>query len=173
MSTNKKVVSLVSPLSQCNTSLLRQQTSRRRSRSWCFTWNNYTEKDLSHLSHPEFFKMEINKMIFQEEIGENKILHLQGFIQFKNQIDFKVLKEYLPKCHLEKCKSIKASIKYCSKNETRCGRRYTFGISDFEMTKKKYIPLTQEEVLLKLKEDAVRNLIEDKDGFWKLNQIDY
>ncbi len=147
---SKKSVSLVSPMSQGNTNNLRHKTSRNRSRSWCFTWNNYTPENLSHLSQPNYFPQEIKKMIFQEELGKENTKHLQGFIQFKNQIDFRQIKKYLPKCHLGKCNSVTASIKYCSKEDTRSGTRYTYGISDSELFKKKLPPLTEEELLIGL-----------------------
>ncbi len=149
-------VSLVSPRLSCNTNKLRHRNMRNRSRSWCFTWNNYTVENLSHLSHPDFFKTEIVKLIFQEELGKENTKHLQGFVQFKNQIDFSKLKEYLPKCHLEKCKSVAASIKYCSKEDTRSGTRYTYGIASKELSKKKIPPLSEEEVLANMKELAYR-----------------
>ncbi len=151
-------VSLVSPRLSCNTRKLRHKSTRFRSRSWCFTWNNYTEENLSQLSQPEFFKTKIIKLIFQEEIGKENTKHLQGFVQFKNQIDFSKLKEYLPKCHLEKCKSVAASIKYCSKEDTRSGTRYTYGISPAELTHEKKPPLSEEEIMANLKADAHKDI---------------
>ncbi len=163
-------VSLVSPMSHyCNTKL-RHKSSRNRSRSWCFTWNNYTTENLSHLSHPNFFKTEIIKLIFQEEVGKNKTKHLQGFVQFKNQIDFKKIKDYLPKCHIEKCKSVAASIKYCSKEDTRLGTRYTYGITKSEMAVRE---ISKEEILNNLKLHAYKDVDNDEDGFWKKNVIDF
>lgn len=143
---------LDTPCHRGNTNTLCQTLSRKRARSWCFTWNNYTKKDLAQLALPNFFKSEVKKLIFQEEIGKNKTPHLQGFVQFKNPIDFHKIKEYLPECHLEKCASIRASIKYCSKEDTRLGTRYTYGISDSELAKIKIPPLSDEELLAGLRE---------------------
>lgn len=147
-------VSLVSPSLSGNTRSLRHKTNRKRARSWCFTWNNYTPENLSQLSQPNYFNSEISKLIFQEEIGKESTPHLQGMVQFKNQIDFHKLKEQLPKCHLEKCKSVSASIKYCSKEDTRSGTRYTYGISESEITKIKIPRLTDDEVMINLRKMA-------------------
>lgn len=60
------------------------------------------------------------KYIFQAESGENKTEHFQGVIQFSNQRDFNSVKQLLGNNpHIEKCKNLKASIAYCSKQETR------------------------------------------------------
>ncbi len=167
------LVSLVSPCLSCNTNKLRHQSPRNRSRSWCFTWNNYTVENLSHLSQPNFCNLKIKKMIFQEEIGKKNTKHLQGFIQFENQIDFNVLKEILPQCHLEKCKSVAASIKYCSKEDTRAGTRYVHGIPDSMLSQNKKPDLTDEEIICNLKLEAYKDIENDEDEFWKQNEIDF
>ncbi len=167
------MVSLVSPGSQCNTSKLRHNRNRNRSRSWCFTWNNYTTENWSQLSHPNFFKTEINKLIFQEEIGKENTKHLQGFVQFKNQIDFNKLKKLLPKCHIEKCKHISSSIRYCSKNESKNGERFTYGINDSELYKEPTPLLLPEEILADLCRQEKEDIDKDANGFWKENEIDF
>ncbi len=167
------LVSHVSPSLSCNTNKLRHKLSRKRGRSWCFTWNNYTEKDLSLLSQPHFFKNKIKKLIFQEEIGENKTKHLQGFVQFKNQVDFEIIKAQIPKCHIEKARSVAAAIKYCSKKESRSGIRYMDGISNHELWSEKKEPLTHEEIMFELKRQAWAELEEDKFHFWSKNLLDF
>ncbi len=109
------------------------------------------------MSQPKLENLKIKKMIFQEEIGESGTLHLQGFVQFENQVDFNKLKKILPTAHLEKTKSVAASIKYCSKKNTRSGALYTYGISDSELSKEKKPPLEQEEILDNLKELALED----------------
>ncbi len=141
-------VSLSHPCLNSNSIKLRQKTSRNRSRSWCFTWNNYTTEDLSQLSYKKFLPTEIDKLIFQEEIGgKKKVKHIQGFVQFKNQIDFNVIQKYLPESHVEKCRNIQASIKYCLKKDTASGIQYTYGISEAELIKINRPRLTQDEIL--------------------------
>ena len=113
---------------------------------------------MSQLSQPNFFPQEIIKLIFQEELGKKNTKHIQGFVQFKNQIDFRQIKKYLPKCHLEKTRSVAASIKYCSKEDTRSGTRYTYGVSNNELFKKKLPPLSEEEIMIGLKKQMHKEI---------------
>ncbi len=147
----------VSPLSQCNTRKLRHKSSRNRSRSWCFTINNYTEENYVSMSQPKNWPGKILKLIFQEEIGEKNTMHLQGWVKFENQLEFSVLKKYLPTAHIEKARSDKASIKYCSKTATASGRLYTYGILDAELAKPTYVPLSQDQILLDLRTLALED----------------
>lgn len=102
----------------------------KRVRSWCFTLNNYTKEDIAQLSH-EIFQYQTQKICFQEEVGEEKnVAHLQGVIQFKEKKTLNGVKIILPKAHWEVCRSLHASIKYCSKKATRNGKLYTFGDVD-------------------------------------------
>ncbi len=162
---SENVVSLVSPCLSNTKGKMRHKTSRNRSRSWCFTWNNYTAENLSHLSQPKFFPTEICKLIFQEEIGKEKTKHIQGFVQFKNQIDFKKIKGYLPKCHIEKCRDIRASIKYCLKQDTASGTQYTYGISDSELTKINRPRLTQDQMINHMLEQMLVEIAETEACF--------
>ncbi len=114
----------------------------KKFRSWCFTINNHTVEIWNSLTHlKDEFK--INKIIFQEEEGKNGTPHIQGVIQFKNQILFSTLKELFPTAHWEPCRSIKGSIKYCSKADTRAGNQFSFGIKKKELFRKQ---LTDEEI---------------------------
>ncbi len=110
------------------------KVSPKRARSWCFTWNNHTPENW-HTCTDLYLKMKINKMICQEEKGKNGTKHIQGFIQFKNAINLKTLKNIDKKIHWEICKNIQASINYCSKNETKDGKSYSFGIRSDTKTK--------------------------------------
>ncbi len=118
-----------------NTKKLCRKSTRQRARSWCFTWNNYTEKSVAHLVKA-FSILESKKYIFQEEIGENKTPHLQGVVSFNNAIEFNTMKHIDEKIHWEKCINLKASIRYCSKKETRSGDLWKKGIEDNELWKK-------------------------------------
>ncbi len=115
----------------------------KKFRSWCFTINNHTTEIWNSLTHLKD-EYKIKKIIFQEEKGNNGTPHLQGVIQFKNQILFTTLKELFPTAHWEPCRSIKGSIKYCSKADTRAGDQYSFGIKKKELFKEH---LTEEEIL--------------------------
>lgn len=103
--------------SDCNTS--NKSSSRVRSRNWCFTLNNYTEEDINSLKTDDY------EYVFQEETGEQGTKHLQGLICFKNPMSLSSLKKINNKAHWEKCKNKKASIKYCTKEDTRTGNIYS------------------------------------------------
>ncbi len=106
-----------------------------RSRSWVFTFNNYTENDIISLLTqftPSFLYR------FQEEIGKNNTAHLQGVVKFNNAKTFKSMKKINQKIHWEKCNNIKASILYCSKTDTKSGRSWEKNIE-------KYIPITNSQ----------------------------
>lgn len=92
--------------------------SRVRSRIYCFTLNNPEENgftNLSHLSHI-FDALGAKSYIYQLEEGdEKKTPHLQGVVQFQNQLEFSTVKQIHNAIHWEVCKNFKASINYCSK----------------------------------------------------------
>lgn len=87
---------------------------RCRSKRWCFTLNNYTEEELSHLSHT--FDRLGAKYILGLEVGDSGTPHVQGYVEFKNQKEFASMRRICPRWHLEKAKgSRKQNIAYCSK----------------------------------------------------------
>lgn len=91
---------------------------------WFFTFNNYTHQNIIDMETK--FREICIKYIFQEETGENGTPHLQGVILLKKSMrwsEFKLPKEI----HWEKCIDFEASVKYCSKEETRTGNIYQFG----------------------------------------------
>lgn len=90
------------------------RNTNSRARAWCFTWNNYENKDIDSLT--QLFLTNKYEFIFGEEIGESKTPHLQGVFRAPNQIYFNSIKNMLPKCHIEKCKNWNASKNYCSKD---------------------------------------------------------
>lgn len=90
-----------------------------RARNWCFTLNNYTDKDITLLLAQH------NEYLFQEETGKNGTKHLQGILCYTNAVSFNKIKALLPTAHIEKCKNKIASIQYCSKEETRTGEIFT------------------------------------------------
>jgi len=58
-------------------------------------------------------------IVFQKEEGAKGTPHYQGTICFEEKMGFKKLKKMLPKCHIEICNDLQASIKYCMKPEGR------------------------------------------------------
>lgn len=84
-----------------------------KTRAYCITINNFTDNDT------EYIVDNVDKYIYQIEKGENGTIHLQGLLYYNNAISFNSLKKKLPTTHIEKCKDLKASVKYCSKSDTR------------------------------------------------------
>ncbi len=127
-----------------NTNKLCRKKVRQRARSWCFTYNGYSKKDVTQLAL-DFDKIGVIKYIYQEELGENNNEHLQGVVSFKNATELSSLKKINSKIHWEQCISLRASIKYCSKEETRNGEIKYDGIQSTELWHKPIPKLTKEE----------------------------
>ena len=94
------------------------------SKHWCFTFNNYTEVDITDLC--KMCKVLAYCYIFQEEVGAKGTKHLQGYIEFIKRTRPK--SSFSPKIHWEKCRNIQASREYCCKSDTACGRQWVYGI---------------------------------------------
>lgn len=85
-----------------------------RARRWCFTVNNFTPDILSQISH----RFSTEKYIIGKEVGEKGTPHLQGYVEFKNQVLFSTLKKLCDSAHWEKAIGDRDSnIKYCSKGK--------------------------------------------------------
>lgn len=93
---------------------------------WCFTLNNYTAECIEQIE--QVFKHECRWYIFQEETGESGTPHLQGNICLKIKQRLTQLRIIDPRIHWESTKSVKKSILYCSKYESRTGKIYAHGI---------------------------------------------
>jgi len=98
--------------------------------------------------------------VFQEETGEKGTKHLQGIFMFKNAVSFKKLKSNIPTAHIEVCRNQKASIRYCSKKETRTGEIYTnidiekvLGTGTRKRGPKVFEPPTREEFIKNMQEE--------------------
>lgn len=85
-----------------------------KTRNYCFTWNNPSEDAPITIRD-----IGARYCIYQLEEGEAGTPHLQGLLIFKSQKSFSSVKLLLPLCHLEQCRNVAASIKYCSKEEGR------------------------------------------------------
>lgn len=81
----------------------------------CFTLNNYSEKDIQNL----MVHLELDKYIFQEEIGTNGTPHLQGVVHFKTRTRPSEKLNWTSNIHWEKCRSWEHSVKYCSDEKKR------------------------------------------------------
>lgn len=147
----------------CNTKI--QTPSAAKARNWTFTLNNYTRVHIDNLLTLDCL------YVFQEETGEKGTPHLQGLLVFKNAVSFNSVKRLIPTAHIEKCKNKNASIRYCSKEDSRTGGIYT------NMTDKTYfgttdtgILSTTEDFKVRLKKsgkDFMKNFDEECDDyFW-------
>jgi hypothetical protein len=96
----------------------------KKSRSWCFTFNNYDTKKIGTLL--ESFHSELKcEYVFQEEKGLEGTPHLQGVIRFVNARNHKWQSLLDPKIHWERCRNWRNSCKYCCKLDTRNGQVFT------------------------------------------------
>lgn len=93
---------------------------------WCFTLNNYDTEQIERIE--QVLKHETKWYVFQAEVGENGTPHLQGTICLKVRQRLTQLKAIDPKIHWEPTKSVKASVAYCTKQETSSGERWVHGI---------------------------------------------
>lgn len=93
---------------------------------WFFTLNNYEAEVCEQLE--QVFKHECKWYVFQEEIGEKGTPHLQGTISLKVKQRLSNLKKIDPRIHWEHTKSVKGSVAYCSKEASRNGKQWVYGI---------------------------------------------
>ena len=84
-------------------------------RNWCFTLNNYTDSEIDKILKTDHY----NYIIFGKEVGDEGTIHLQGYIQFKKQMQLVSIKKIsvFERAHLEKARGTpKPNIDYCSKD---------------------------------------------------------
>lgn len=87
------------------------------SRTWAFTYNN---QDLDALkAYGERIKAHGTQLVFQYECGQTGNLHIQGVIDMGVKVKMSEMRRILPGAHIEKCKDFFASVKYCTKADTR------------------------------------------------------
>lgn len=82
---------------------------------WSFTWNNYSEDDLSKLSSivPDYCRF----AIVGHEVGESGTPHLQGYLEFRSKRRPKSVFTWTNSIHWEKAKGTREdNVRYCSKD---------------------------------------------------------
>ena len=91
----------------------KQNSAKKR---YCFTLNNYTEKEYNDLI-TFFSSNSSNKYIIGKERGELKDTpHLQMYCNFSTKIRFSAIKKINSRLHIEPCRGSELdNIKYCSK----------------------------------------------------------
>lgn len=137
----------------CNTKMkgkkdnIEKNLHRNRGYWYCFTLNNHDAPTLVSLSLGKFGDLQIEKLVCQEEVGDEKNTpHLQGVVKFKNQTEFNSVRKNMPRAHIEKTRNIIGSMKYCSKIDTAVGKMITFGDVGRLLPAKKKKKLNDEEI---------------------------
>lgn len=95
-----------------------------------FTWNNYTQNDLTEMI--DYLTTKLHLYCIGEEIGEKGTPHLQGYIEWKTPRNFSTIKKQFPKIHFEPSKgSRNDNLIYCKKD----GKYHSnFPLSPTELT---------------------------------------
>lgn len=82
-----------------------------RTRSWCFTINNYSFANVSDVS-----SLDADYVVVGAERGEMGTPHLQGYVHFRNGKSLTAVSKLLPGAHLEPARgSPKQNQDYCKK----------------------------------------------------------
>jgi len=90
-----------------------QNMSESKHRNVCFTWNNYPPDYMQVLSKLPT----VTYLVTGREIGESGTAHIQGYVEFKNQVRFSTLKKRLPSVHFEERKGTsQQAADYCKKD---------------------------------------------------------
>lgn len=85
-----------------------------RSRSWCFTLNNYTQADEDLLQNDS---SAVRYVCYGREVGESGTPHLQGFIYFNNPCALSLCRERVGNAHCEIARgTTKQAVEYCKKD---------------------------------------------------------
>lgn len=86
--------------------------TNQKSRSYCFTINNYTQEDIDNCC-----KLKYQYILLGNERGEkNETPHIQGYVYFQNPVSFNTIKKNISRGHIEICKgSCQSNINYCKK----------------------------------------------------------
>ena len=84
---------------------------RIRHRGYCVTINNYTDDDIV-----AFDSIKATYKVRGFEVSSTGTPHIQGYLYFKNLLEFKTLSKWLPRAHIEPAKgSAKENRNYCIK----------------------------------------------------------
>ena len=133
--------------------------SPQRSRAWCFTLNNYTERERHTITE---YLRDKTAWIVGQEVGETTgQIHLQGYFRNKNPIAFKTLKNINARWHLEPAQAgDEINRQYCSK-----GGRYETNIVEKKLPIKQRILEEYEGVTWKPWQQEILDLIDlEPDG---------
>lgn len=145
-------------------------TTPKKKRNWGFTLNNYNENDAAQLAH-HFLEKSCTKYIFQEETGEEGTPHFQGTVCFKNARAFNTMKKINNRAHWFVIDNLLGSLLYCSKEDTRTGKIYSYNVNLEELNEKREgrdkkkpepEPYESEDIYKNLHKQALDNLYDPK-----------
>jgi len=144
--------------------------SKKKSRSWFFTFNNYSKEQCGTLA--QIFSEMVEQYVFQEETGENGTKHLQGAIRFKNPVYMKFQCSFPKEIHWERCRNWRKAVKYCSKRDTRTGEVY-HNIKGLKIRKAIKDPLEGKELYEWEKEilKIIKGKVDDRKIYWYWNDV--
>lgn len=86
----------------------------QRSKSWCFTINNYTDDDIARL---ESLTDKVHYLVAGREVGETGTPHLQGFVKFKTRVRLAGALAIIGRAHMEVARMVRAAVEYCKKED--------------------------------------------------------
>ncbi len=100
-----------------------------KSKSWCFTWNNYSE-DWKDLMEGALIAVRAQKFVWQRKVGEEGTPHIQGCLQFTSQRTATAWQRTFNTAledtlHYEVCRKWKDSCRYCCKKDSSVGRSFS------------------------------------------------
>lgn len=82
--------------------------------NWCFTWNNYSEDDVSELRE-WLGAIGARQWVVGREVGESGTPHLQGCVKLLKKKRLSSLHKKWPRVHWEKTRNWSKSVAYCQK----------------------------------------------------------
>lgn len=84
-----------------------------RSRSWCFTYNNWTSDGEAKVR-----EVQARYIVYGREVGKKGTPHLQGYVVFRNGKSLSAVRKLFPKgIHFERSRGdVNDNYKYCTKD---------------------------------------------------------
>lgn len=124
-----------------------------RTRSYCYTLNNYTDEDILSLS-----TVDCRYHIYGKEVGECGTPHLQGFIYFHNAKSFNTVRRLHDRWHIEATRgTTQQAIEYCKKE----GDWYEYGEEPISQKRKGEM---EKERWVRARTLAMENKLEEIDA---------
>lgn len=116
-----EILVLVTFVSQFGIWIFQKGMSNVRSKSWCFTWNNYDELFCDVHLQELYDSGEVEYIIAGRETGVLGTPHLQGYVRFVTRKRFGAVRQLLPEgVHWESARgSALQNITYCSKEDVQ------------------------------------------------------